>query len=410
MELHEGIFQVLATAGDTRLGGDDFDQALAALLLQQTGVNEPDGSTYRTAIRAAESAKRALTDSLQTQISVTLAGQAVEADLDRATFEALIRPIVERTGRACRQALKDAELTAAEVDEVVLVGGSTRVPLVRQYVEDLFGRAPHCDLDPDKVVALGAAIQADILGGGSQLSDEMLLVDVVPLSLGIEMMGGVTERLIPRTSAIPSSASQTFTTHVDGQTAVDIHVVQGERELAKDNRSLARFKLGGLPSMPAGIPRVRVDFTVDTDGILRVGATEEHTGQTTSVEVTPSYGLTDDEIEQMLEDAIDHAEDDIDTRFLIECRVEGEQILHHIQKAMAQDAALMQGDEESEFLSAIAELEEALKGTDRRKIQASGAKIDEISAPFAQRRIERDLELALGGKAAKAVAERLGVD
>jgi molecular chaperone HscA len=378
--------------------------------LQQTGIEAPDGSIFRAAIRASEAAKCALTDAESIQIKVQLGGQAVEADLDRATFEALIRPIVERTGEACRQAIEDAELSAAEIDEVVLVGGSTRVPLVRRYVAELFGREPHCDLDPDMVVALGAAMQADILGGKSDLSDEILLVDVVPLSLGIEMMGGVTERIIPRTSAIPSSASQTFTTHVDGQTAVDIHVVQGEREMAADNRSLARFKLGGLPPLPAGIPRVRVDFTVDADGILRVGATEEHTGNTTSVEVTPSYGLTDEEIEDMLEDAIDHAEEDIDIRLLIECRVEGEQILHHISKAMAQDADLMQGDEEASFTVSIAELQAVLGGDDRRKIQEAGRKIDEISAPFAQRRIERDLELALGGRSTDAVARRLGVD
>jgi molecular chaperone HscA len=410
LELHEGVFQVLSTAGDTRLGGDDFDQALAALLLQQAGIDRPDGSTFRAAIRGAEAAKRALSDVSSTLIEVQLGDQAVEAELDRSTFEALIRPIVERTGVACRQALQDAQLSPADLDEVVLVGGSTRIPLVRAYVGELFGREPHCDLDPDKVVALGAAMQADILGGNSDLSDDMLLVDAVPLSLGIEMMGGVTERIIPRTSAIPSSASQTFTTHVDGQTAVDIHVVQGEREMADDNRSLARFKLGGLPPLPAGIPRVRVDFTVDADGILRVGATEENTGLTTSVEVTPSYGLSDEEIEDMIEDAIDHAEEDIDLRLLIECRVEGEQILHHIEKAMAQDGDLMEGEEESSFVQAIGSLKAVIGGSDRRKIQEAGRKIDEISAPFAQRRIERDLELALGGRSTQEVAQRLGLD
>ena len=410
LELHEGVFQVLATAGDTRLGGDDFDQSLAKLLLQQAGLENVDGTTFRTAIRAAEAAKRVLTDVEETTIHVDLAGQTIEAELDRDTFEHLIRPIVERTGEACRTALSDAGLSASDVDEVVLVGGSTRVPLVRKYVEELFSRPPHTGLDPDKVVALGAALQADILGGKSDVADDMLLVDALPLSLGLEMMGGVTERIIPRTSSIPSSASQTFTTHVDGQTAVDLHVVQGEREMAADNRSLARFKLGGLPPLPAGIPRVRVDFTVDADGILRVGATEEHTGHTTSIEVTPSYGLTDEEIEDMLEDAIDNAEEDIDVRLLIECRVEGEQILHHITKAMSQDGELMQGDEETLFTAAIVDLKAALEGTDRRRIQRVGQEIDEISAAFAQRRIERDLDLALGGRTTDVVAERLGVD
>ena len=225
----------------------------------------------------------------------------------------------------------------------MLVGGSTRVPLVRRYVEELFGRVPHTDQDPDLVVALGAAVQADILTGSSELAEDMLLVDVVPLSLGIETMGGAVERLVPRTTAIPASATQTFTTHVDGQTAVDIHVVQGERELAKDNRSLARFRLSGLPALTAGLPRIRVDFTVDADGILTVAATEEFTGEQAQVEVKPTYGLSDDEIEEMLEDAIDHAEDDIDERLLIAARVEGEQILHHIRKALSKDADLLQG-------------------------------------------------------------------
>jgi molecular chaperone HscA len=409
LDLDEGVFQVLSTAGDTRLGGDDFDQALAGLLLQQVGITDPDGPTFRTAIRAAEAAKRALTDAEQTTISVELAGQKVEAGLDRATFEALIAPIVARTGEACRQALKDAGLEPSDIDEVVLVGGSTRVPLVRRFVAELFGRTPHTELDPDQVVALGAAIQADILSGQSELADDMLLVDVVPLSLGIEVMGGLTERLIPRTTAIPANASQTFTTHVDGQTAVDIHVVQGERELVKDNRSLARFRLRGLPAMAAGIPRVRVDFTVDANGILSVSATEEGTGRSASVEVQPTYGLTDDEIEDMLEDAIDHAEEDIDERLLIAARVEGEQILHHIKKALAKDSDLLEGDEGEVLPKLAADLEASLSGTDRQRIRELGNQVDEKSAAFAQRRIERDLALAIGGKGTEEVAEKLGL-
>ena len=409
LDLDEGVFQVLSTAGDTRLGGDDFDQALAALLLGQVGVADPDGPTFRRAIRAAEAAKRALTDAEETTIAVELAGQRVEAGLDRATFEALIQPIVERTGVACRRALADAGLQPSDIDEVVLVGGSTRVPLVRRHVEALFGRTPHTDLNPDEVVALGAAIQADILSGASELAEDMLLVDVVPLSLGIEVMGGLTERLIPRTTAIPANASQTFTTHVDGQTAVDIHVVQGERELVKDNRSLARFRLRGLPAMAAGIPRVRVDFTVDANGILSVSATEEGTGRTASVEVQPTYGLTDDEIEDMLEDAIDHAEEDIDERLLIDARVEGEQILHHITKALANDADLLEGDEGVVLTQLAADLKASLSGTDRQRIREQGNQVDERSAAFAQRRIERDLALAIGGKGTDEVAEKLGL-
>lgn len=410
LELNDGVFQVLSTAGDTRLGGDDFDQALAKLLLQQAGTDDHDGRGFRLAVRAAEQAKRALTDAETTTLSVTLGGQAIEAGLDRATFEALILPIVERTGGACRQALADAGLVPSDIDEVVLVGGSTRVPLVRRYVEELFGRPPHTDLNPDQVVALGAAVQADLLSGQSELADDMLLVDVVPLSLGIETMGGAVERLIPRTTAIPASATQTFTTHVDGQNAVEIHVLQGERELAKDNRSLAKFVLRNLPSLTAGIPRIRVDFTVDANGILTVAAEEEFTGEAAKVEVKPTYGLTDDEIEEMLEDAIDHAEDDIDERLLIAARVEGEQILNHIQKALEKDADLLHGDEGPVLRSLAARLAEVLQTTDRQQIMKLGTEVDEKSAAFAQRRIERDLALAIGGKSTEDVATALGVN
>ena len=409
LELNDGVFQVLSTAGDTRLGGDDFDQALAKLLLAQAGAQDPDGRAFRLAIRAAEQAKRALTDAETTTLSVTLGGQAIEAGLDRATFETLILPIVERTGTACRQALADAGLAPGDIDEVVLVGGSTRVPLVRRYVQQLFGRVPHTDLNPDQVVALGAAVQADLLSGQSELADDMLLVDVVPLSLGIETMGGAVERLIPRTTAIPASATQTFTTHVDGQNAVEIHVLQGERELAKDNRSLAKFVLRNLPSLTAGIPRIRVDFTVDANGILTVAAEEEFTGETAKVEVKPTYGLTDDEIEDMLEDAIDHAEDDIDERLLIAARVEGEQILNHINKALDKDADLLQGDEGPVLRALASRLAEALQTTDRQAISRLGTEVDEQSAAFAQRRIERDLALAIGGKNTDDVATALGV-
>lgn len=408
LELDDGVFQVLATAGDTHLGGDDFDQALAGVLLQQAGVTDADGATFRTAVRAAEAAKRALTDADATTIEVTLAGTTVEAGLDRQTFERLILPLVEKTGEACRKALADAELDPSEIDEVVLVGGSTRVPLVRRYVESLFGRPPHCELDADQVVAIGAAIQADILSGRSNIAEDMLLVDVVPLSLGLEMMGGTTERLIPRTSSIPATASETFTTHVDDQTHVELHVVQGERELAGHNRSLGRFKLR-IPDMPAGIPRVRVDFMVDADGLLKVSATEEHTGERAEIEVRPTYGLPDEEIEQMLEDAIDHAEEDIEDRLLIDARIEGEQILHALQKALNVDSALLEADEGHSFVAAVLRLEEALQGADRRAILDAGEAVDKMTAPFAQRRIERDLAQAIQGRMTDDVAGKLGM-
>lgn len=404
------MFQVLSTAGDTRLGGDDFDHALARVLLDQAGISAPSGTTFRAAVRAAEAAKRALSDADSAVLSAELEGQQVEAAIDRASFENLIRPILERTGQACRQALKDAELDPSDIDEVVLVGGSTRVPLVQAYVAELFGRAPHTQMDPDLVVAMGAAMQADILTGDSALAEDMLLVDVVPLSLGLEVMGGVTERLIPRCSSIPAAATQMFTTHVDGQTAVDLHVVQGERELVKDNRSLARFKLTGLPDMPAGVARVKVQFMVDADGILRVSASEEFTGSTAQIDVQPTYGLTDDEIEDMIEDAIDHAEDDIDERMLIESRVEAEQILRHLEVAMAGYPELLEAGEADAFAAAIETLKAAMPGTDLQALRSASKTVDEISAPFAQRRIEADLAKAIGGQAASHVASQLGLE
>ncbi|MEL6343864.1 MAG: Fe-S protein assembly chaperone HscA [Myxococcota bacterium] len=409
LELTEGVFQVLSTAGDTHLGGDDFDQALAQVLLNQAGLPDPDGLNFRRAVRAAEAAKRALSDRDETTLSVDLGGQTVEATIDRASFEALIRPIVARTAAACQRALSDAGLQPSDIDEVVMVGGSTRVPLVRQYVGELFGQQPHVDIDPDQVVALGAAMQADILSGQSDLADELLLLDVIPLSLGLEVMGGVSERLIPRCSTIPANASQTFTTHVDGQNAVEIHVVQGERELIGDNRSLARFRLSGLPALPAGVPRIKVDFTVDADGILHVSATEEFTGRKAAIDVQPSYGLDEDEIEQMLEDAIDNAETDVDQRLLIEARVEAEQVLRALDQALRDDAEMLAPDESEQINAVATALRESLETTERKRISDLTHKLDEVSAPFAQRRIERDLTLALSGRDAEDVAGQLGM-
>jgi len=409
LELQDGIFQVLSTAGDTHLGGDDFDQALAKVLLTQAGITDADGTTFRAAVRAAEAAKRELTDHDSATLKATLSGQAVEAGIDRASFNALIRPIVERTAVACRQALSDAELTPADIDEVVLVGGSTRVPLVREIAAEIFDREPHCNLDPDQVVAIGAALQADILTGNSELAGDMLLLDVIPLSLGLEMMGGVVERLIPRCSTIPASATQTFTTHVDNQTSVDMHILQGERELVADCRSLARFKLTGIAPQPAGTPRIKVEFTVDADGILRVAATDTQTGAQTAIDVQPSYGLSEDEIEQMLEDAIDNAETDVDERLLIDARVEAEQISLHLHKALSADAALLEKDEGPMLTQLLEDLSNAMSGKDRQLISDLSHKIDEVSAPFAQRRIERDLELALSGRSTTSVAGELGI-
>ncbi len=409
LELNDGIFQVLSTAGDTHLGGDDFDQALAQLVLTQAGLARPNGSTFRAAVRAAESTKRTLSDADTAILTATLDGQAIEAQIDRDNFEKLIRPIVARTAQACHQALSDAGLQSTDIDEVVLVGGSTRVPLVRQMVEEFFGRPPNCDLDPDQTVAIGAAMQADILTGSSELSEDMLLLDVVPLSLGLEMMGGVVERLIPRCSTIPASAAQHFTTHVDNQVNVDIHVLQGERELVRDCRSLARFQLSGIAPQSAGVPRIKVEFSIDADGILQVSATDTSTGTSTALNVTPSYGLTEEEIEQMLEEAIDNAEEDVDERLLIDTKVEAEQIAHHLRKALHSDAELLETDEGDSLNKLLAQLGEAMKGMDRQRISTLSTRIDEVSAPFAQRRIERDLQLALSGRSTNEVAGTLGV-
>ena len=297
-----------------------------------------------------------------------------------------------------------------DIDELVMVGGSTRVPLVRSYVKEIFGSEPHVDLDPDQVVALGAAIQADILSGASEIAEDVLLLDVLPLSLGIEVMGGVVERLIPRCSPIPTSASQSFTTHVDGQGSVKIHVVQGEREMVDDNRSLATFSLGGLPDLPAGVPRVRVSFVVDSDGILNVQAQEEFTKVEASVKVQPSYGIDDDEIEQMLEDAIDNASTDVEKRMLIEAKIEAEQILKALEKALVVDADMATEEEKRSLQACSEDLRNYINENDRKKISELSRKLDELSAPFAQRRIERDLALALEGRTVHEVKDHLGAD
>ncbi len=405
LELNDGVFQVLSTAGDTHLGGDDFDRALAEEALKRAGAGDLSAAHHRGLLLEARAAKHALTEGDTARITVN----GASIPFTRADFDALIRPTVERTGTAIRQALSDAKLTAAKVDAVVLVGGSTRVPLVRSYVAELFGREPYTELDPDQVVAIGAAMQADILTGTSSLSDDLLLLDVIPLSLGLEVMGGVVEKFIPRCSTIPFSASQTFTTHVDDQTAIDLHIVQGDRELARDNRSLGRFSLSGLPRLPAGIPRVKVEFMVDADGLLTVSAREEHTGVEARTEVKPSYGLSEDEIERMLEDSIDHAETDVDVRMLIEARVEADGILAAVDKALATDAALLLAGEGARIGEVVTALRTALQGEDRKRIADLSHKLDEVTAPFAQRRIERDLTLALQGREAGDVGKQLGL-
>ena len=338
LKLHEGIFEVISTNGDTHLGGDDIDNLLIAIALDDIqgdlGLDvRRSGEAVQTVRKAVIEAKIALSSDEQTTLDVDLPdGKRYQRVITRQQYEQLIRPVVDRTVGPVRQAMKDAGLTAQQIDEAVLVGGSTRIPLVRKLVEDQFERTPHADLNPDEVVALGAAVQANILGGGSEATKEMLLLDVTPLSLGIESLGGGVVKIIHRNSTIPESATEHFTTGVEGQTNVAIHVVQGERELAKDCRSLARFDLKGIPPMPAGLPRIEVKFLLDANGILHVSAREARSGKESEIEVQPSYGLTDEQVEGMILESFDYAEEDFRQRQVIEARNEATTMLAALEK------------------------------------------------------------------------------
>jgi molecular chaperone DnaK len=348
LKLHDGIFEVVATNGDTHLGGDDIDNLLIAIALDDIrgdlGIDlrkdaRRSGEAVQRIRKAVIEAKIALSSQPTATLDVDLpGGKKYQREVSREMFEQMIQPVIDRTIGPSKQALKDAALKPAQIDEVVLVGGSTRIPKVRQLVQDLFGRVPHTDLNPDEVVALGAAVQADILGGGSQITKEMLLLDVTPLSLGIEVAGGVTDKIILRNSTIPASATQYYTTQVDGQTNVAIHVLQGERELARDCRSLARFDLKGVPPMTAGMPRIEVKFLIDANGILHVSAREQRSGKEAEIDVQPSYGLTDEQVENMLLESFDYAEEDFRQRQVIEARREAETILNALAKGKKSDA------------------------------------------------------------------------
>src|SRR6478609_6931935 len=342
LRLTQGVFEVISTGGDTALGGDDMDREIAERMLSAMGATTPQTRTPEVvsiALEAARRAKHGLTDAAEVSIELPQKGGGnVLFSVKRAEFDAWIQPLLERTGKACRRALRDAGLTPSELNGVILVGGSTRVPRVRSYVQELFGKEPLSDIDPDLVVAYGAAIQADLL---SRSSDEVLLLDVLPLSLGIETMGGGVDKILPRNTGIPAGAKATFTTYADNQTGFDLHVVQGEREIASDCRSLARFKLSGIPPLPAGFARLEVSFHVDENNLLSVKAVELTTGISQSVEVKPSYGLTDDEVEQMLIDALDHGESDFELRRLRDAQVEATRILLATDKALDTDADLL---------------------------------------------------------------------
>jgi Fe-S protein assembly chaperone HscA len=420
LKLRDGIFEVQSTNGDTHLGGDDIDNLLLTIALDE--IHAEHGVDLRGHPGAVQALRKAAVDakiSLSTEpaahFDIELPnGDRYQREISRAGFELLIEPVLDRTVGPCKQAIADAGITVEQIDEVVLVGGSTRIPAVRQLVDDLFhlaarGKNPHTELNPDEVVALGAAVQADILAGASKSTEAMLLLDVTPLSLGIEALGGAVARIIQRNSTIPASATEHFTTGVDGQTNVAIHVVQGERELAADCRSLARFDLRGIPPMSAGLPRIEVHFLIDADGILQVTAREQRSGLAAKIEVKPTYGLTDEQVESMILDSFDHAEEDFAKRLLIEARNEAETILAAVERAPGSPAwKQLTGEEQAAISAARGRLAAIKLGEDAAAIRDATLALDQATRRFAELMMEAAVTTAIRGKTMDAAGEDMG--
>jgi Fe-S protein assembly chaperone HscA len=420
LKLHEGIFEVIATNGDTHLGGDDLDNLLLAIALDEIEIEEKIPARQQPELiqalrNAVIDAKIALSANQSARMEVPLPnGRHYRREITRAQFEQLIEPILQRTAEPCRQALRDAGLSPAGIGEVVLVGGSTRIPRVQQLVSEIFelparGRKPHTELNPDEVVALGAAVQANILAGGSASTEEMLLLDVTPLSLGIEALGGVVAKIIQRNSTIPASATEHFTTGVDGQTNVAIHVLQGERELAKDCRSLARFDLKGIPPMTAGLPRIEVKFLIDANGLLHVSAIEARSGKQAEIEVKPTYGLTDEQVESMILDSFDNAETDFQERQLIEARNEASTILSAVEKAPQHPAWQQLTEQERAKISElVTELEILRDAGDLDSLRRGTEALDHATRRFAELMMDATVSSALHGQTMETADAKIG--